>query len=304
MKTIMSNGNMIELDSRFSTTRRVFESNQSAGIRQKSDAIKSQVIPVQSNTCRNGGLRSRGYFKGSELTKPLISVITVVYNGREYIERAINSVLEQTYDNVEYLIIDGGSTDGTLDIIEKYDEVVDYWVSEPDHGVYDAMNKGIELFHGDYVLFLGCDDILYDVLQEVVGYFNSSSTSYYGNVILSENQRVYGGRFFPLKLFIQNIPHQAIFYSKQVFSEYSFDCKYITVADYALNLKLFSNKKYGLKYIPKTIANYNNERGLSSTLIDHQFSKDKPGIIQKHYSVFYYWFYMMLRFVFKKNKVK
>lgn len=247
-------------------------------------------------------MRTRGHQKHAEINKPLISVITAVLNGVEHIERAIHSVLNQTYENIEFIIVDGGSTDGTLDLIKQYDEVVDYWVSEPDRGVYDAMNKGLGLVRGDYILFLGCDDQLYDVFHEVVRYFQDSMTSYYGNVVLSNNKKIYGGNFSPLKLFVQNIPHQAIFYSKHVFKEYLFDCRYITVADYDLNLKVFSNKNYGLKYIPKTIANYNNEQGISSILIDHQFSKDKPGIIQKHYSVFYYWLYMILRFIFKREK--
>lgn len=280
-------GDIIKLDKSFSTTRRVIKNNQ--------------LLTKQLDRNREGGLRTRGYFKSGELNKPVISVITVVYNGKEYIERAILSVIEQTYDNVEYIIIDGGSSDGTLDIIKKYDEVLDYWVSEPDQGVYDAMNKGIKLFQGDYVLFLGCDDSLFDVFHEVVGYFNDTATSYYGNVILSTSGDKYDGRFYPLKLFTKNIPHQAIFYSKHVFDEYNYNCNYITVADYDLNLKIFSNNKYGLKYIPQTIAYFNNKNGISSTLVDHNFSKEKSDIIRKHYSALYYFLYTMLVFIFKRK---
>jgi len=258
----------------------------------------------QLSTRGEGGLYTLGHVKRTEIDKPLISVITVVYNGEKYIERAIQSVINQTYDNVEYVIIDGGSNDGTLDVIRKYDEVIDYWLSEPDKGVYDAMSKGLGVVHGDYVLFLGCDDYLFDIFHEVVGYFNNKTTSYYGDVILSKNKKSYDGRFYPLKLFIKNIPHQAIFYSRYVFQEYRFDTKYITVADYALNLKIFSNERYGLKYIPRTIAHYNNESGISSTLVDHAFSKDKPGIIRDCYSKLYYWIYMLLRFAFKRIMVR
>jgi len=287
MENVKMGGKTIEFNDKFSTTRNVVKD--------------SSFLSGERNGRNEGGLRTRGYGKRSELKKPLISVITVVHDGERDLERAILSVTNQTYDNVEYIIIDGGSTDGTLDIIKKYDDVVDYWLSEPDKGVYDAMNKGIKHFHGDYVLFLGCDDSLFDVFHEAANLFDGSTTSYYGDVILSKNKKSYDGRFFPLKLFIKNIPHQAIFYSKHVFDEYRFDCKYITVADYALNLKIFSNKRYGLEYIPKTMANYNNEYGLSSTLVDHEFSKDKPSIIREYYATTFYWIYMILRFLFKRK---
>lgn len=92
------------------------------------------------------------------LERPLISVITVIFNGVATIEHTIRSVLEQTYDNVEYIIIDGGSTDGTLDVLRRYENHIDYWVSEKDEGIYDAMNKGIAIAHGKYIGMLNSDD--------------------------------------------------------------------------------------------------------------------------------------------------
>jgi len=91
---------------------------------------------------------------------PLITVITVVLNGAKTLEQTIESVINQTYPNVEYIIIDGGSTDGTLDIIKKYENYIDYWVSEKDEGIYDAMNKGTILASGIYIYYLGAGDML------------------------------------------------------------------------------------------------------------------------------------------------
>jgi glycosyltransferase involved in cell wall biosynthesis len=96
-----------------------------------------------------GGLRTKGLFKATSPAKPLITVITVVLNGERHLEQAIQSVIKQDYPHIEYVIIDGGSTDGTLDIIRKYEARIDYWVSEPDNGIYDAMNKGIALARGE-----------------------------------------------------------------------------------------------------------------------------------------------------------
>lgn len=105
-----------------------------------------------------GGLRLRGIGKESHPGRPLVSVITVVYNGEKHLEQAILSVLGQTYGNVEYIIVDGGSTDGTLEIIRKFEDQIDTCVSEPDRGISDAMNKGIRLAKGDLIAHLHADD--------------------------------------------------------------------------------------------------------------------------------------------------
>jgi glycosyltransferase involved in cell wall biosynthesis len=111
---------------------------------------------------REGGIRRKGTVKKSGPGRPLVSVITVVHNGEKHLEQAILSVLGQTYDNLEYIIVDGGSTDGTLDIIKKYDDRIDSWISEPDRGISDAMNKGIRLATGDLIAHLHADDYYSD----------------------------------------------------------------------------------------------------------------------------------------------
>ena len=105
-----------------------------------------------------GGLRCQGKYKQSLPNKPLISVITVVYNDDKTLTKTIESVLEQTYDNVEYIIIDGGSTDRTLDIIKAHETSIDYYLSEPDEGIYSAMNKGLSLAQGEYIGLLNSGD--------------------------------------------------------------------------------------------------------------------------------------------------
>lgn len=142
---------ILELDGQYSTTHRlaraIFNWNQlnDSGI----------DIPGVRN---QGGLRTMGYVKSGTPEKPLVSVITVVFNGVATLETSIKSVLDQSYDNVEFIVIDGASTDGTVELIRRYGSVIDYWVSEKDCGIYDAMNKGIKLARGEWLALLNADD--------------------------------------------------------------------------------------------------------------------------------------------------
>jgi glycosyltransferase involved in cell wall biosynthesis len=125
-----------------------------------------------------GGLRARGVHKHSLPGKPLISVVTVALNGAGTIRDTIESVLNQSYGNIEFIVIDGGSSDGTLDILRQYEHAIDYWLSEKDHGIYDAMNKGISLCYGEYVGTLNSDDMLLgkEVVQDIADRFSATNT--------------------------------------------------------------------------------------------------------------------------------
>ena len=123
---------------------------------------------------RFGGLRNNGLFKSSHPGKPLISIITVCYNSEKTIEETIKSVLYQTYDNIEYIIIDGSSKDDTLKIIEKYESSIDLWVSENDSGIFSAINKGLKMSSGDIIGILNSDDTYTnDALSLVKKYFEN-----------------------------------------------------------------------------------------------------------------------------------
>jgi glycosyltransferase involved in cell wall biosynthesis len=116
-----------------------------------------------------GGKRLKGILANDSTNCPLITVVTAVFNASGSLDETIESVLGQTYRNVEYIIIDGGSTDGTLDILRKYEHEIDYWVSEPDKGVYDAFNKSCPYIRGQWTVFLGAGDVFYntEVLSKI-----------------------------------------------------------------------------------------------------------------------------------------
>lgn len=109
-----------------------------------------------------GGLRTQGVFKRAEPGMPLVSYVTVVRNGDKTLARTIASVIRQSYGNVEYIVVDGASTDGTLDIIQQHAQAIDYFVSEPDEGLYHALNKAIQFARGDLICVLNADDWLHD----------------------------------------------------------------------------------------------------------------------------------------------
>lgn len=112
-----------------------------------------------------------------------ISVVTVCYNAVDQIEETIKSVVGQTYQNIEYIVIDGGSTDGTTDIIRKYSDKISYWISEPDNGIYDAMNKGIHVATGDYINFMNAGDYFSSAsaISDVVKQINATNDIIYGD---------------------------------------------------------------------------------------------------------------------------
>src|SRR4051812_43794117 len=122
-----------------------------------------RVEPLETLAGGRDAARARG------VTPPRISVITAVLNGDRHLEHCILSVASQTYPNIEFIVIDGGSTDGSVEIIRRHEHRIRYWVSEPDKGIYDALNKGIRASTGDWVCVLGSDDFLYDehVLQRL-----------------------------------------------------------------------------------------------------------------------------------------
>ena len=105
-----------------------------------------------------GGKRREGIPATNNTDCPLVSVVTAIFNGHPYVQGCLESVLQQDYPNIEHIVIDGGSTDDTLDVLRRYDGRLAFWKSEPDHGVYDAWNKGLRETHGEWVCFLGVDD--------------------------------------------------------------------------------------------------------------------------------------------------
>jgi glycosyltransferase involved in cell wall biosynthesis len=167
-----------------------------------------------------------------------ISIVIVVYNGEGHLEKTILSVLDQKNKNVEFIIIDGGSTDGTVDIIKKYEKHIAFWISEPDKGIYDAMNKGWDYADiNNHILFLGAGDT---ILQLPSNSDLKSDCIYYGDVILGNGGIFEGKADFRLKIG-NTIHHQALLIPKKLHPQPPFNIQYKVYADFDFNQRLLKN---------------------------------------------------------------
>lgn len=196
-----------------------------------------------------------------------ISVITVCYNAVSTLENTILSVLNQTYPNIEYIIIDGGSTDGSVDIIKKYADRLAYWVSEPDNGVYDAMNKGVAVASGNWVNFMNAGDFFYcseTVSTLFVESVDERVACVFGNTIFrySEKEVLIEYKSSPIHSVMPSC-HQSIFCRRQVLLDMPFNLKYKIAADYDFFHRI---NKFGwqYKFVNCIVAVYDATGGISS----------------------------------------
>ena len=204
------------------------------------------------------------------MNKPIITIITVSYNAKSIIEETILSVINQTYPNIEYIVIDGGSTDGTIDIIKKYENKITQWISEPDKGIYDAMNKGINLATGEWINFMNCGDSFCNenTLELFINKIedNNKYDIVYGNTIINCTIGKY--KVLPEKLENLSIHmpfcHQSTFVQTKLAQKRPFDLQYKYVADYNFFYHAYQNRNT-FKYIDLTIANYQIDEGYSAS---------------------------------------
>lgn len=230
---------------------------------------------------------------------PLISVITVVRNGERYIEQAITSVVGQSYPNVEYIVIDGGSTDGTMSIVRRYEEKIDVVVSEPDKGIYDAMNKGLGLATGDLVSFLNSDDWYEDgALEEVARLYRKGAVVagawriHLGDVGMTIESK-------PSFRFHQgmSINHQSMFVPMECHRRLgNYDLEYRFASDLDMLLRLH-NAKVPFVFSDTVLVNF-RATGASDTHYEKSV-REASSIIRRHKGLGTYAAYRIVRFKFE-----
>ena len=271
-------------DTRNSTTR-ILNTQRSVGLKK---------LPVNEGRDTESGLCAMGHNKVLIPDKPIFSVITVVKNGESCLEKTICSVLEHQYSNVEYIVIDGGSSDNTLGIIKKYEDKIDYWISEPDKGIYDAMNKGVLLSSNDtFILFLNCGDLLFKLPVDT----NLSHDNIYLGIVELATGSIFANKVnYKLKLF-NAIHHQSVLVSSKLMHKHLFDCSYKTYADFDL-MQQFNINNY--KFVTLNSLRVSTApAGISNKFKFIEMTK----IVFKNYGLLWYFLSIIygLLFSVKKN---
>lgn len=233
------------------------------------------------------------------MKNPLISIITVTYNDCSGLEKTLQSVQNQTYRNIEHIIIDGGSIDATFDIIKKYENGIHYWVSEKDEGIYDAMNKGIDIANGDFVIFMNAGDGFYEpgTVEKVLSQINDMDKAYFGRAKVYSD---YTSWVYPnLSINEGNIAewlrkespnHQAIFFPNKFYKNEKYNLKYKIFGDaeYKYRVKEFS----GFEFIDLTVCKF-SFGGISSSFDSYKDIKimmNETWSIGRKYKGFLYTF--------------
>jgi len=235
-----------------------------------------------------GGLRATGQFKHSMPGMPLVSIVTVCLNSEKTLEHCMQSVLQQTFENIEYIVIDGGSTDGTLELIKKYEKTIDYFLSEPDRGLYHAMNKGLKMASGDFILILNSDDwYAEDCVEALVKAKKDSGADFVSALAKSVDQ---SGKSLQV---IRSMPyddairlrmplrHETMLLSTAIYNELgAYDEQYRIIADFHLTLRIFE-KGYSHYEVPRPLMFFRNT-GVSSTNMNKLFI-DREKILAQQF---------------------
>ncbi|AWG25933.1 glycosyltransferase family 2 protein [Flavobacterium kingsejongi] len=222
-----------------------------------------------------------------------ISVITINYNDKEGLEKTLQNVTNQKNADFEFIVIDGASSDGSKELIEHYADKIDYWISEPDKGIYNAMNKGILAAKGDFLIFMNSRDTFYDenVLATVSGQLTADHGIYYGDTfMLKTNSK--RRKTFPEKLsfsffYSSCINHQSTFIKRQLFFDhFLYNESYKIVADWEFFIYTICHQNVPYKYLNCLISNY-DYTGISSTnQYDAVSRKEKQQTFEKYFPLF------------------
>ena len=245
-----------------------------------------------------GGKREQAF--PIAMDKPMVSIVIVTRNVEADLPACLQSIRLQSYQNLQIIIFDGDSTDGTIEIIRKNENIISYWQSEPDKGIYDAMNNVVKKAAGQWIYFLGADDVLLPGFSEMASRLVNPSAIYYGDCLTDTSLKL-GGVFSAYRLTKMNVCHHAVLYPRAVFSKYHYPVQYPVYADHALNIQCWGDRSFSRSYIPIEIARFKTT-GFSSTTKDELFKKEKGSWIKKYLGAFIYFRYRLKKWKESKKE--
>jgi glycosyltransferase involved in cell wall biosynthesis len=243
-----------------------------------------------------------------------ISIITISFNSQKTIRRTIKSVIAQKYKNYEYIIIDGGSTDNTIKIINEYKKYISVFVSEVDKGIYDAINKGIKKSTGSVVSILHSDDIFYEseTTQKIMSYFNSDLKldCLIGSTMIKKNNskkiiRSYKANFFKKWMLYLGFspPHPSTIFSNKIYQKFGlYNDKYIIAGDFEFFVRIFLKKKILFKIVDKNFVLMNSGGKSSESLKSNFISSHEIIKSFKDNNLYTNWLFVILRFPLKLSQ--
>lgn len=243
-----------------------------------------------------------------------VSIVTVCYNSEATIDETINSVINQSYNNLEYIIIDGKSKDTTLSIINKYQNKIDKIISENDKGLYYAMNKGIKLATGDVIGILNSDDLFFsnNTVKHIVEQFknNQKLQLLYGNILYFNSTDYKVKRFWKSDSYFEKFfdfgnvpPHPSVFVRKEIYKKDVFNVNFKIAADYELLIRLLKKKKVKSYFLNKTIVKMRD--GGISTSRENLIKQNKEVLRSWRINDLNIpWYFFILRFLKKIKQIK
>ena len=224
------------------------------------------------------------------MIKPFLSIVTINYNDAVGLERTMASVLEQEFTDFEYIVIDGGSNDGSLDVLKKEEKKLAYWVSEKDSGIYNAMNKGIAAAKGQFLLFLNGGDLLTSktALRDFISHPSFRGDIIYGDYKFEKGEKVYPDTLYPAYFMKTSLPHQSTFFRKNVFEQLgNYDESYRMGGDRDFFIKAYLSGQYEFVHVSYFLSFFNLDGISNDEAHQKQKKEEDERMFKANYGALY-----------------
>ncbi|MBW1657717.1 glycosyltransferase family 2 protein [Flavobacterium quisquiliarum] len=239
--------------------------------------------------------------------RPLLSIITINYNNADGLEKTIKSVISQIFSNFEYIVIDGDSNDNSKNIANQYLSNIDFYQSEKDTGIYNAMNKGIRVSKGEYLLFLNSGDVLNgaNALSDFINHRDFEGDVIYGDYQFENGEKIFPDKLSPLFFIRTSLPHQSTLFKKDIFDKMGmYEEHYSIVADRAFFIKCFLSNQFVFKHINFSLTIYDLSGVSNNSLYKEKQELEKEKMFRENYGIYFEDYKEMIEMRRQLNEIK